>query len=218
MKKNGIAIVILSFLLLASAACKKKCVENELASYSFSSLDRKLIPYTGNEILMIDYNNGHFDSLKGTRKFNDFYNVYKSSSIKDCSDYYNLEYNRYYYPTLLTIKSALLIELAEEFTDPVFSYGQKYFSISIGATYAPGCFFAEKFLFNNDSIFVNNKEVHFYDSIALGSKIFHSVYELKERYPISLTFKYDKVYYNKINGLVALTDNGGNIVYVNKIE
>ena|ERR1039457_3088168 len=99
-----------------------------------------------------------------------------------------------------------------------FSYGQKFFDIRIGATYAPGCFYAESFLFNNDSIFVNNIDVHFYDSIALGSKVYYLVYELKERYPPSLIYKYDKVYYNNLNGIVALIDNGGNIVYVNKVE
>jgi hypothetical protein len=114
----------------------------------------------------------------------------------------------------------LLIELVEEFTDLTFSYGQKYFGIYIGATYAPGCFYAESFLFNNDSIFVNNNinNVHFYDSITLGSKIYHLVYELKERYPISLTFKFDKVYYNNQKGIVALIDNGGTIFYVTKTE
>ena len=215
MKLSCIFIIILSALLFVSAGCKK-CKPK--ATYSFSSVDKKLIPYSGNEILVLNYNNGSYDSLKGSGRDDKFYNEYNNSSNSgsNCSDYNQYEYNRFNYPTMLVHQSAWLISLAQEYTNDPISYGQKYISIKIGATYAEGCFFYNDFLFENDSIFVNNQLVFYDKTLVIGSQVYNSVYELNALSNPSSTFYITKVYYTVKEGIVALRTNLDNLIFVNR--
>ncbi|MGA3014256.1 MAG: hypothetical protein ABSD71_09490 [Bacteroidales bacterium] len=217
MKLSYIFVGILSVLLMVSAGCKK-CKPKE--TYSFSSVDKKLIPYSGNEILVLDFNNGSFDSLKGSGRDDKFYNEYNNSSNSgsNCSDYNQYEYNRFNYPTMLVNESAMLISLAQEFTNDPISYGQKFISIRIGATYAQGCFYANDFLFENDSIIVNNQLVFFDKSLAIGSQVYNSVYELNTISNPSSPFYITKVYYTVNEGIVVLKTNSGNLIFVSKVN
>ena len=177
-----------------------------------------LIPYRGNEILLLNFSNGYCDSLKGKGRTVDYSKDYISSS-NECNDYNSLEYNRYAFPTIRVNNSAFLIQLAEEFTSPNISYGQKYFSILIGATYANGCFFGENYLFDNDSIFVNNSNVNYYDSLIIGSsQTYYKIYKLESRNPSADDFHINIVYYNVQIGIVALMDNNGQIIFVENLK
>lgn len=215
MKLSYIFIIVLCVLLLDSAGCKK-CKPK--ATYSFSSEDKKLIPYSGNEILVLNYNNGSYDSLKGSGRDDRYYNEYNNSSNSgsNCSDYNQYEYNRFNYPTMLVHQSAWLISLAQEYTNDPISYGQKYISIKIGATYAEGCFFYNDFLFENDSIIVNNQLVFFDKSLVIGSQVYNSVYELNALSNPSSTFYITKVYYTVKEGIVALRTNLDNLIFVSR--
>lgn len=176
-----------------------------------------LIPYRGDETLVLNFSDGNCDSLKGKGKLNDFSKDYSTSS-NECSEYYSLEYIRYAFPTIRVTYSALLIQLAEEYTSPKYSYGQKFFTIAIGATYAPGSLFGENYLFNNDSILVNNSNVNYYSSLVIGSQTYYKIYKLESRITLSNDYHINIVFYNIKNGIVAFQDNSGQITYVNSLK
>ena len=215
--KSTVLFLLLGVILLFSLSCKKECKENEIASFSFSSKDKTLIPYQGDELLILKDHNGWCDTLKGKGRSDDFYRVYQTAN-NECNDYYSLEYNRLSFPTILVNKSAWLIQLAQEYTDPMYSYNQKYFYVSIGATYAPGVLFNESFLFNEDSIFTNNENVHFYNDLTIGDQEYTSIYRLEFRDTISTNFPIKRVFYNIHNGLVAVEKQDGNIYTITLIK
>jgi hypothetical protein len=217
MKLSFFFVIILSGLLLASEGCKK-CKPK--ATFYFSSEDKKLIPYSGNEILVLNFLDGNYDSLKGTGRDNNVYNVNDNSSSgsSNCAGYNQFEYNRFYYPSMLVNRSAWLITLAQEFTNDPYAYGQKYLSIKIGATYEQGCFYYNDFLFENDSIIVNNQFVFFDQSMTIGTHLYNSVYELisSSSFNPYSSFYITSVYYTARDGIVALKANSGNLIYVTK--
>ncbi len=218
MKPSASLLISLIFLFSISVGCKKKCKEKELATFSFSIQDKKLIPYKGNETLVLNFKNGNYDSLKGIGRADSYYDVYEnlSSNNTDCKNYYTLEYNRFNFPTVLVNQSAFLISISQEFTDPLYTYNQKYLNIEIGATYAKGCFYDGNFLFDNDTIAINNEKVFFDPIITIGSKVYLSVYELNSDFHTETTFFITTVYYTVYEGIIALKNNSGDFIYVNK--
>jgi hypothetical protein len=220
MKPSATLLISLVILFSISVGCKKKCNEKELATFSFSVQDKKLIPYKGNEMLILNFNDGSYDSLKGIGRNDHYYDVYEYSSTDntDCKNYYTLEYNRFNFPTILVNQSAWLISISQEFTNPLDTYNQKFLNIEIGATYAKGCFYDGNFLFDNDTIVINKVNV-FYDAIiTIGSKVYLSVYELNSDFHTETSFFITTVYYTAYEGIIALKNNSGDFIYVNKTD
>jgi hypothetical protein len=220
MKPSASILITLVILFSISVGCKKKCNEKELATFSFSVQDKKLIPYKGDEILTLNFNDGNYDSLKGIGRNDHYYEVYENSSSdnNDCKNYYTLEYNRFNFPTILVNQSSWLISLSQEFTNPLYTYNQKFLSISIGATYAEGCFYMGNFLFNNDTIVINKVNVFYHAIITIGSKVYLSVYELKSDFHTETSFFITTVYYTTNEGIIALKNNTETFIYVNKTD
>jgi len=210
--------VLLAFFIVICPGCKK-C--KEVGVLSFSSNNLSVIPYTGDEILVLKFFNGYWDSVKSTGKLDQYNDINQNSnSITDnqgCKgDYYSIEYNNINF-TSISLGSALTISMDLEFDNPfITSKINRFLSISIGTDYGPRGFFYNKIAIENDSLIVVDSTVIFHKSLLIGNKEFTSVYEILNAYKGSDSFL--NVYYSIQNGIVAFKNHAGGPGFVNKLE
>ena len=220
MKRSNIYFITLFIVLLLATSCKKKC--NELATLAFSSKNKQVLPYNGNELLIISVGQGYYDSLRGSGRLDQFNNITSNSNSitdnQDCNgDYYKIEYNRITF-TSITYLSSVQLTLSLEFNNPYKVSGTyKYLNIAYGATYEPhDGFFTNKFLLENDSILTNDSTVYFHKSILIGTIQFDSVYELHGYHSVSNYV--DIIYYTIKQGVIATKNYQGTIWYFTKLK
>ena len=218
MKLKNISINIIITLLFFVPGCKK-C--NELGELSFTSLEKQIFPYTGNDTILLDLNNGYIDTLTGHGRYDQFiyYNENAGSKTdnKNCDgNYYYSEINGIDFATVITEHSAFTFSVKIEFGNPFENPGiNKYLTISVGASYEPRGSFYGSFQFENDSIFVDEIKVFYHDSLTIGGKHFSKVYELYNSAHFFSTYIVI-VYYVIQNGIVASQLDYGKIWFFSK--
>ena len=218
MKVWKIYSISLLVVLWFTTSCNRKC--KELSTLAFSSKNKEVLPYHGNERLIISVSQGFNDSLQGSGRLDQFNHINSNSSSvtdnQDCNgDYYEVEYNRIVF-TSMTNLSAVQLAFSLEFNNPFKVSGtHKYLNIAYGATYEPhDGFFKNKYLIENDSILTNDSSVFFHPSISIGSTQFDSVYELHGYHTF---YNYvDIIYYTIKQGIIATKDYEGTIWYFTK--
>jgi len=220
-KVSATLLLIIAALTLSNC---HKCVENQLATYKFSTDELRINPYVGNEVFIFKSLSG--DSLKLTvnsrssTSLKRYQNYNASGSSSDCpGDYVTLESNI----TPITSSNNSWSFLVRLFMEYSFSNNTALKLISTEVTYLPGqqnySISTGTSRFETDTLFCyeTSGSPVFHNTLTLGPKTFQNVYEValvtqvikNERYATYL-------YYSVAEGIVGFATYPSEIWYLDK--
>jgi hypothetical protein len=228
MKPKGlIKLLLFSFLSILSSCNKEPCDESAVANLILTESDRKINPYSGNEVLVFkNMNNDSFEMNLGAKKSGTHVQYRYAQDYADqyhdgCQGNYFTSDYEYFSVRSSNDSNLIMINLGNSYSFDYPTSNKKVF-LFFDTKDSKGWCFAGTFNFSNDSLIDNPKNnydsiVAFHDQIVIGPKSFKNIFELYTPCPSPrCTEWFCTAYYSITDGFVGLRSNFGKIWYLDE--
>jgi hypothetical protein len=203
-------------MILFFDSCNKKCIQNQLSTLKFKQSELDDVPYKGNEqLVFLSTTNGQTYTFTITGRdssFDTFYeNYYRTEENNHClGNYYYSEVNK---TSITPFNNYIRFLMDDAFHSPTNAIKRIEFSFDINTNGIEG--FHDVCLVGADTLTSTDYSIRAIDdSLMIGPKLFHHVYELLGDYN-SIDEYISLLFYSIKDGIVGFRTNKGKTWYLN---